>query len=330
MKKTILITIILISSALICSCNDSHKPFQKSGVYFDTIVTVSVYSGSKETAEALLNECMDICEHYENMFDEKIPSSDIHKINTSAGSPVKVSSDTISLIETSVGYSILTDGLFDITIDPVSDLWDFHEGGGSIPDATELAEAAALVDYRNISIDKAGNTITLSKGSIDPGAAAKGYIADIIADHLAGEPIDGAVINIGGDLRLIGSKQDGSMFNIGINDPFTENGIILDLYTTDRAVATSGIYERCFTKDGKIYHHILDASTGYPVDTDIESVTVITQTATDADCLCTVLLILGSDKGMELIERTPNTEAIFVLTDGSVLSTSGADSFIRH
>ena len=131
-------------------------------------------------------------------------------------------------------------------------------------------------------------------------------------------------------MRLIGTKPDGSLFNIGINDPFAGGSVSMALYLSDTSVATSGTYERCFEKDNKLYHHILDPRTGIPCDTDIRSVTVITDSATDADCLCTVCILKGSSEAISLIESTPDTEAVLIKNDGSVLTTSGADNLIRH
>lgn len=329
--KTLLFITLLIMSPVLSGCKNTKEAVSKSGLYFDTVVTVSIYSPSAKEADKLLNDCMQLCDRYGKLYDENDPESDIAKINNSVGAPVKVDADTVALIEDSLKYSEKTGGLFDITIDPVSDLWDFHEEAGSVPDKKSLDQALSHVGYTNISIDKAGSSVTLSDGSIDPGAVAKGYIADRIAEYLEASPyVNGAIINMGGDLRLIGSKGDNGAFNIGINDPFSDSGIAADLYITDRAVATSGTYERCFRVGGRRYHHILDPATGYPADTDIESVTVITGNAVDADCLCTVCILLGSDEAIRLIENTADTEAYLILSDGSVRSSSGVFSYIRQ
>ena len=164
---------------------------------------------------------------------------------------------------------------------------------------------------------------------MDPGGAAKGYVADRIAEYLNAQKITGAIINMGGDMRLIGQKSDGGIFNIGINDPFGKGSCICSLSLTDKSVATSGTYERCFTKDGKTYHHILDTKTGYPADTDIVSATVITNDTEAADCLATACILLGSAKALPLIESLDYTEAVMILSDGTITQTSGAAAFIR-
>ena len=176
------------------------------------------------------------------------------------------------------------------------------------------------------------NSVTLTdpEASVEVGSIAKGFVADRIAEYLNSESITGAIINMGGDMRLIGSKPDGDLFNIGIQDPFGSGSCTESLYISDMAVATSGTYERCFTANGKKYHHILDTATGYPVDTDIESVTVISDNAEDCDCLCTIAIIEGSQKALEIIEHTENTEAVIILSDKTVLHSSGANRYIRQ
>ncbi len=324
--------LILALSATLCGChgNEVNTPHSKSAVFFDTIISIEVYTEDENNADSVLNECMNICRKYQDMFDENIPESDIAKINMAGDGTVSVSKDTVSLISSALSYCKDTNGLFDITIDPVSDLWDFHDENAHIPVDTEIRKALLLVDHNNISVDDTQNTVTVRGGArVDVGAAAKGYIADRLTDYLKRAGITGSIVNIGGDLYLLGHKPSGSLFNIGINDPESD-GITADLYLSDKAVATSGTYERCFTKNGKKYHHILDTKTGYPVDTDIESVTVICDNALDSDCLCTVCILLGSERAMDLINNRADTEAIMIKTDGSIIMSDNASSYIRQ
>ena len=325
----LILSVTLLSSA--CSNNSNMLHSAKSGMYFDTVVSVDLYGISGSKSDSLLNECMSICEKYEKLFNKNLSSSDIAKINSSYAQPVKVDHETVTLICDSLKYCTLSGGRFDITIDPVSKLWDFHGNNTHIPENADLKEACSHVDHSMINIDSSNDTVTLTdpKASIDVGAAAKGYIADRIADYLSDSGVTGAIINMGGDMHLIGSKPDNSLFNIGINDP-SSNGCIMSLYLSDMSVATSGTYERCFTEHGKTYHHILDPKTGMSADTDITSVTVITSNAIDADCLCTVCILLGSDEALSLIEQTADTEAIIILDDGSIRKSSGADDYIRN
>lgn len=329
-QKSLKITVIsLIFALCLISCTKS-APVSKSGLYFDTIVSVELY-GAGSDADALLDECMSMCDHYEKLFNKNISTSDIARINSSAGKSVTVDHDTVLMLSDTVKYSEMTHGRFDISVEPISKLWDFHDDKGVIPDPDKLKTACNHVGYKNIKIDTDADTVTLPECfSIDPGAVAKGFIADRIAKFLSDKHITGAIINMGGDMRLVGTKPGGSDFYIGINDPFDPGSVISTLSLNNICVATSGTYERCFINDGRKYHHILDPFTGYPADTDVESVTVISGTSFDCDCLCTVCILEGSQKSLELIESIPDTEAILILSDKTVLHSSGASTYIRQ
>lgn len=325
--------IILFSAALLLiSCaGTTDRPHSKSGLYFDTIISIDIYDPVSD-ADRVLDECMDLCSHYQALFDRKVPTSDIARISSGKAGTVSVDPDTASLLTEALKYCRLSEGRFDITIAPVSSLWDFHEGSEKIPDPAALREALSHVGYENIEVDTKASTVTVKADgiSLDVGGAAKGYIADRIADHLKECGVGGAIINMGGDMMLIGHKSDRKLFNIGINDPDNPGGVAARLYVSDKAVATSGIYERSFISEGRTYHHILDVTNAYPVDTDIESVTVICDSAAASDCLCTVCTILGADGAQKLIEDLPDTEAVFILTDGSMRATSGAGTYLRQ
>ncbi len=329
-KNFVYLTVLAYVIHTLSGCTPATAPVSVSGIYCDTIINIDIYGAGKDS-QTICDNCRNMCEHYQNLFDKNNPVSDIYAVNHSDSGKVSVDHDTALLLGKALVYSEKSDGLFDITIAPVSSLWDFHEENAHIPGDHEIMAALPLVDYTALSADPGNNTVTLKKGmSIDPGGVAKGYIADRIAEYLLSCSITGAIINMGGDIRVIGTKPDNSMFSIGINDPFKDGTIGMALGISDMSVATSGIYERCFTSEGRTYHHILDPSTGYPVDTDIESVTVITESATDADCLCTLCILYGSEKAMELIENTEDTEAVMILTDNTMLTSSGASRFIRQ
>ena len=323
---------VLIVYLLLCGCSPKDStPHSATGMYFDTLVSIDLYGTSSADADIILDECMGICEKYENLFDKNIITSDIARINSASGNRVTVDHETAVLIESALEYCKASEGRFDITVAPVTALWDFHGDNNVVPDDSDLKRACALVDYKKVTVDTEGDTVMIENGaSLELGAAAKGYIADRIAEYLDSRNIPGAIINMGGDIKLIGTKPDGSPFLIGINDPFSEGEAVCALSLNDMAVATSGTYERCFTANGVRYHHIIDTATGYPVNTDIESVTVITEHALDADCLCTLAMIYGSDDAVRIIEQTENTEAIMILSDGSMIKTSGANRYIRQ
>ena len=156
-------------------------------------------------------------------------------------------------------------------------------------------------------------------GKLDVGAVAKGYIADRLRDYLEEEGIDHAMIDLGGNIIAMGSKLDGSDYNIGIQKPFDENGTpITSVKLSDKSIVTSGVYQRYFEQDGKIYHHILDPATGYPCENNLYSVTIITDSSLTADALSTTCFLLGYEKGMNLINQLNNVDAVFITNDNQI------------
>lgn len=329
-KKYISLLIILSLTLLFSGCS-INNPFGRitnytsSKTFFDTIISITVYDDSKEHADILLANCEDMCEYYENIFDANITSSDIYKINNSNGNATTVSPDTIVLLEKSQYYSNLSDGLFDPTIYAVSSLWDFHNIDNPLPLDSDINEAITHVNYKNINVDVNNNTVTLSdpKSCIDIGGIAKGYIADKLYEYLQNESVTGAIINIGGDISVLGSKPNNEPFTIGIYNPIT-NSTNIGANITDKAIATSGTYERKIVHNGITYHHILSPHTGSSAKTDLESATIITKMAIDADALCTIAILIGSDATIKLVDSLPDTECILIKDNGDIIYSQNA------
>ena len=257
---------------------------------------------------------------------------------------------TAEVIEKGLEYGTLSNGVFDITIGKATDLWNFHdfqieEASDSetendkeaepLPDPELLKEAVSHVDYRKVKVDDDKVALQDPEMEIDLGGIAKGYIADHLTRWLEERGVVSAVIDLGGNIVAIGGKSEGILelpqqdFTIGIKDPQSESGQLLGVFScSDKTVVTSGTYERYVVKDGKKYHHILDPETGWPADTDVDSVTIITEKnhAVDADGLSTTCLALGVEKGIALMETIEGAEAVFVDLDGNMTSTSGAPS----
>ena len=228
-----------------------------------------------------------------------------------------------------INYGEVSNGRFDITLGQVTDLWNFHGENPAVPDRAAVAAALAAVDYRQIQID--GNIVSMSNpdGKINLGGIGKGFSADLAAEHLESLGVTSAIINFGGNIVAIGDNA-GAPFKIGIKDPNSVTGEILGAVTVqDATVVTSGVYERCFEEKGKVYHHILDVETGYPVDSDVVSVTLVAPKGSSGDCdaLSTTCLIYGVEEGMKLIEDVKDLEAVFVDRDGKIHKTSGMDYF---
>lgn len=300
-----------------CSVRSENESLSMTGFFFDTVVQVEAWG----TEQRVLDECESICRTYENMFSSTIPTSDISKINSAEGIPVTVSKETAELIQMGIDYGQLSDGMFDITIGPAEKLWDFHEEGEhSLPNPEELKAAVSHIDFHCIEID--GTTVTLSdpEAKIDLGGIAKGYIADQLKEYLQSEHVEHALINLGGNMVAVGNRYDGTDFHIGIQKPFEPEGTVMaSLHISDKSVVTSGNYERYFEKDGVIYHHILDPKTGYPIQNNLQQVTIISDSSADGDALSTTCYALGLEKGMELIRSLEYVEAVFVTNDNEMI-----------
>ena len=314
--RTISLFFILFT---LSGCSFSSKePITKSGFYFDTVIQITIYDSDSTN---LIEQCFAYCEDFEQLISRTKEGSDIYRINHASGVPVEVSDTTIELLKAGIYYGELTNGAFDITIAPLSELWDF-KNNTKIPDDNAIASALSHVSYKNILIE--GNKVSLKDplAAIDLGGIAKGYIADRLKSYLEKEGVTSALINLGGNILTIGAKPDGSAFQIGIQKPFDKkNTTITSASATDSSVVTSGSYERYFETNGKIYHHILDTKTGYPCENNLLSVTILSKDSISGDALSTACFVLGLEDAKKLIDSLDDVEAIFITNEFSVIST---------
>ena len=324
---TIKTGVLLISAGLLsvfllsgCTALPKSESLTMTGTYFDTVVQIEVWGADQD----MIEHCRKMCETYEQMLSATIDTSEISKINNAGGEPVSVSDETAELIEKGIEYGELSGGRFDITIAPASELWDFTDNEDkTIPDPDKLADAVSHIDYHCVSVD--GNTVVLTdpEAQIDLGGIAKGYIADRLKEYLESEGIEHALIDLGGNMLALGGRYDGTDFRIGLQKPFAETGTAMAaLSINDQSVVTSGDYERYFEKDGVIYHHILDPSTGYPVQNDLDQVTIISDRSADGDALSTTCFAMGLEDGLQLIRSLDGVEAVFVTKDGEIHTSS--------
>lgn len=317
-RKLLFFIIILICIINLTSC--SKAPISRNQFFFDTYITITIYDS---TNEKLLNECMSIAKYYENLLSRTILESDIYKINHSNGRPTKVNQDTINILKLAIKYAEFSQGLVDPTIGNISSLWDFHnKEAPTLPDAKTISSLLPSVNYKNIKIKDNEVTLLNDSAQIDLGFIAKGYIADRIKEYLVSQNINSAMINLGGNILAIGEKPNKNLFVVGIQKPFADIGnAITTVEIKDCSVVSSGIYERYFKYDSKLYHHILNPKTGYPVENNLLGVTIISPNSVDADALSTICFILGQEKSMELLKTVPNTDAIFITKDFEVITT---------
>lgn len=308
-----------------CSKLPSEKDLTYTDTLFDTMIRVQILD---PVDKEVLDGCKKLCQKYDNLFSKTNENSDIYKINTAGGNSVEVSKETVKLIKKGLYYCDLSGGLFDITIGAVSNIWDFQAEEPSVPSSDAIAGAVSHVNYRNVIIeDDTTVRLTDPNAAIDVGAIAKGYIADRIKEYLKDQGVKHAVIDLGGNILVLGTKTDGSKYNIGIQKPFDETGTpITSVKVENQSVVTTGIYQRYFEIDGTRYHHILDPATGRPCENTLYSVTIITDSSLTADALSTVCYLMGYERGMNLIKQLENVDAVFI-TDDEELHYS--DNFLK-
>ncbi len=331
MKKLITIILLLVLTLTLWGCSTDNSNMNdlkvsKNDFMLDTLLTITLYGTEDDSA---IDEIYNTISALEDRLSIHEDGSDLASIRDNAGeAPVIVSEDTLNVFGKSVEYSILSGGLFDITSAPLISLWSIGDEDERVPSPEEIETVLKLIDYKKISINHDQSTIYLEDAGMyaNLGAIAKGYIADKAAEKAKSMGIDSAILNLGGNVLLIGTKPDGKDFKVGIQDPDEATGGYLGiLQGSNLSIVTSGDYERYFIEDGVKYHHILNPYTGYPADSNIKSVSIITETSFDGDALSTTVLLLGLEKGLELIEGTDNTEAIFVTKDNEIILTQGIE-----
>ena len=326
---TLLITALIITQT---ACSTKPETVSRENYLLDTACNLIVYSTGdtldEDIANKAIDDAYDLCAQLDKTLSKTAEVSDVSKINSAGGQWIEVSDYTRDLINAGLKYSKLSDGRFDITVGRLTDLWDFHAAEPALPEESDIAAAVQHVGYECVEID--GNKVRLTdpEMKIDLGGIAKGYIGDRMADLMIEEGVTSGIVNLGGNIICIGGKPDGDGFNIGIEAPFSDRTeIIGSINVADKTTVTSGVYERMFEIDGKIYHHILDVETGYSIDNDLNAVTIIADIGRSVDCdaLSTTCLIKGYEEGRKFIEGIDGVEAVFILRDGTVEQTSGVE-----
>lgn len=283
----------------------------------DTIVDITIYD-CDGNAEEIIDNCFLMIEEYDKLFSAYNTESDIYKINHAGGKTVEVSRDTARLLSLAKEYGQLTNGVFDISSGELIKVWGINgslKEEHKLPDKSQIDEALKNCDYNQIEINDNQVRLLTDGISIDVGGIAKGYIADKLYEYMKESSVKSGLINLGGNVIAVGKKTDGSEFNIGIPEPFNTPNIIYSVKVSDKTVVTSGNYQRYFEKDGEIYHHILDLSTGYPAKSGLSSVTVITDNSTLADALSTACFIMGYDDSVKLLADVSEKISIVFVTD---------------
>ena len=324
MNRIKLLLFLLIITLTLVSCNNNIKPYSETYFALGTVCSITLY---EENDNFDFNEVFEIITKIENKMSPVIKNSEIDMINTNAGSrAVSVSEDTFFVIKEGISYAGLKGSKFDISIGPLVNLWAIGTEYQNVPEPVVIEAAIPLVGSDYISLNEADRSVFLEKEgmAIDLGGIAKGYAADRVKDFLIEKGFTKGIINLGGNVLTFGAKASGTPWRIGIQDPIDSNGNYIGILEIgEYAVVTSGIYERYFEKNGKRYHHILDPDSGYPIENELLSITIVTSNGISADAYSTVAFSEGLEKGIALLESIPELEGIFITKKNKVYLTTG-------
>ena len=320
MKRSLVFFMMLLVLVLGCA---RLKTFQKTETIMGTDVTITVVARTAEEGKSAIDAGMAELRRLDAMMSLYKDTSEITMVNLAAGKePVKVSPEMIEVVEQAVEVSKLSGGVFDITIGPLVVLWQMRLKEGNVPTDTEIAKIRPLVNYKNIIIDKKASTIFLKKqGMIMDLGGMKGYIADRVADLFRQRGIKNAVIALAGDIWVLGHREDGKPWRIGVQHPRQPDKVLTTLNLSDKYISTSGDYERFKIREKKRYHHIIDPRTGRP-SKGVISATLIGDKGSLIDPLAKAPFILGPDEGMKIVRKL-GAEAIVVDDQGKVFMTEG-------
>ena len=309
---------LLSAAFLLTGCSGAPAQGPETATFFamDTAMDFTVYGDA-----ALLDEAETLIGSLEEQVSVTDEHSDIYAIDhTGSGS---LSGNAAELMEQALELCRRTGGALDISVYPIVQAWGFTTGSYQVPDEETIQSLLPLVDYTQIQYDAATGTVTLPEGmEIDLGSVAKGYAGQLAAQMLREHGVQSALLNLGGNVQTVGTKPDGSPWQIGIKDPQGEDAMMV-LSVEDQAVVTSGGYERYFEQDGQTYWHIMDPSTGHPADSGLLSVTIVGDEGVVCDGLSTALFVMGLEKAADLWAQSGDFEAVFVTASGEVYITEG-------
>lgn len=298
----------------------------RTALIMGTLVEIKAYGDDRELLEKGIDDAFAEMVRLEQLFSTRIPESEISRIS-STEEPLDVSDETVALLTLGQKIARQSNGAFDMGLGKLKQLWDIESDAPQVPDDEVLQKALQGVGPDSLEIEGQQVSKKLPGVKIDLGGIAKGYAVDRAANLLHQNGILSAAVNAGGDLRLVGNRQ-GTPWRIGIQHPRKSGEVIATVKLEDRAVVTSGDYERYFERDGVRYHHLFDPKTGRPAR-GCQSVTVVAEDAASADALATAAFVLGPQAGLALLEKLPDVEGYLIAADGQRLVTSGLEDALE-
>lgn len=322
MRKTVFSAIVCLLVLALSGC--ATAPRHASSFALDTICQVTVYG---ENDARYLDDTLALIDRQEAVLSRHASRSIVTQLNVDR--QIQADSDFLALLFCAQEVSDLTGGAFDVMLGTMSDLWDFMGENPRVPEPTEIKAALSQSGMAHLQIS--GDTVSvLGEAQMDLGGIAKGWIADQAAQYLRAQGVSSAIVNLGGNVVLIGARPDGADFTVGIQKPFDVNGTILaQVKARDCAVVTGGVYQRSFVQDDTRYHHVLDPKTGMPAQTDLLSATVVCADAARADALSTAFLILGREQALALAQILDGVDVILVDEAMQVYYTPGLNGKVE-
>lgn len=331
MKK--ITTLLFLFLITLCGCTNSAesspedtKEYTRDIFAMDTYMYLKAYGKHADTALGYASEQI---LSLEELFSVNSEKSDVWAINHSNGTPVSVSDDTITVLNKAIEIGGKTNGALDVTIYPLLTEWGFTTDTQQVPTDDIIADKLKLIDYTKISVK--GNTVQLPNNmQIDFGALAKGYTSDCVTEILKENGVKSALVNLGGNVHAVGTKPDGTLWKVGVQNPFSPSEQVCILEIADKAVITSGNYERFFTdENGGKHWHILDSADGFPADNGLVSVTIIGENGLLCDALSTALFVLGTDKAIDYWRNSADFEMILITDDEKIIYSEGLSDSIN-
>lgn len=320
--KRLFIGGLLVAALMLAGCGaqtSAEESSQSREVYaMDTVMTLEAYG---QNAGAALDAAVAEIERLDALWS--IASSDGEIAQLNAEKQITASADTLALLTRAKEISAATDGLFSTTIAPLMEAWGFTSGDYRVPDEAELSALLAHVDDEEIAISDSTVTIP-ADAKVDLGGIAKGFTSARVMEIFRENGVENGILSLGGNVQALGTKPDGSLWRVGLQDPADERALFATLELADKAVITSGAYERNFEQDGIVYHHIIDPRTGYPAESGLSSVTIVSDDGTLADGLSTALYIMGKEAAVEFWRsHRDDFDMVLLADDGAVTVSAG-------